>query len=118
MVKRFAHAKTVQSCELTEAQINHLRRLIGWVRQEAGLAPDELAALGAAKIVGQPSPEGAVRLNQMMENSMAVPQYVRDAIKALDRVIETQPAVVINQHAVPPSHLPAPASDSLMKRLK
>lgn len=66
---------------LTKTEVNHLRRLIGYVRCEIMQSPDELVAT-----VKSPY-EGKQRLVESYEKAIAVPKYVRDAIRALNMVI-------------------------------
>lgn len=79
------------TCKLNEAEINHLRRLIGWVACEVGQTPEELIATMqkiAPAIGPDVSEEGQARLVESMRKAESVPKYVRAAIKALSKAIE------------------------------
>lgn len=71
---------------LTESEVRHLHRLLGWVSCEIGQAPDEIVATVqhiASKINGPISQEGKARLVQAHAEACNVPAYVRAALKAL-----------------------------------
>lgn len=77
---------------LTEAELNHLRRLLGWVRCEVGMPPDVmvqtvqgLAAAGAFH--DGVSDEGKARLVEWHQQLSNVPRYVRAALKALEKTL-------------------------------
>jgi len=74
---------------LTRTEINHLRKLIGYVRCEILQSPDELIATVQKfyPAIGEISDEGKQRLVNSYEKALAVPKYVRDAIKALNMVV-------------------------------
>lgn len=71
---------------LTDAEANHLRRLLGWVACEIGQSPDEMVDT-VRKI--EPaidydiSDEAKTRLVQAHQKAANVPKYVRAAVKAL-----------------------------------
>jgi transposase-like protein len=75
---------------LTFAEVNHLRRLLGWVACEAGQTPEEFVATlrQIAPAVGDVSDEGKTRLAETYAKSASVPKYVHAAIKALRKAIE------------------------------
>lgn len=94
---------------LTDSEVNHLRRLLGWVRCEIGQSPEEL--LGTVKSVadalGHPelSAEAKERFILSYYNAERVPKYVRAAIKALenrqsDRAMVIDPEVSQVQRAL------------------
>lgn len=71
---------------LTESEIRHLHRLLGWVSCEIGQAPDEMVTTVqsiASKINEPISQEGKARLVQAHAEACNVPAYVRAALKAL-----------------------------------
>lgn len=74
---------------MKRSDLNHLRRLVAWVRCEIGQDPAEMqkTMIDVADKLGHPevSDEGKARLVEGYRRAAAVPQYVRDAIKALDR---------------------------------
>ena len=77
---------------ITQAQLNHLRRLIGWVRCEIGPAPEEMIPLvrAIAGTIGDPGTEGKAAFVQWHAESSNVPRYVRDAVVALEKLITQQ----------------------------
>lgn len=83
---------------LSTAEINHLRRLLGWVRCEVGQSPEELieTAKAIAPAVEELSEEGRQRLVKSAEKAAAVPAYVRQAIKALEKAILGQPGEIVD----------------------
>jgi len=76
---------------MTPAELNHLRRLIGWVRCEIGQSPDEMIATmnEVARLLGNLPLEEAerARLVEAHANSVNVPKYVRSAVKALEKIV-------------------------------
>lgn len=74
---------------LTPAEINHLRRLLGWVRCEIGQAPDEMVPMvrGIVERLGDVSEEGKARLVEQYAEASNVPKYVRAAVKALEKTL-------------------------------
>lgn len=76
-------------CKLTDAEINHLRKLLGYVRCEMGQEPDEIVntVKSIAPAIGEVSDEAKVRLMEWHAKSSAVPKYVRAAVKALSKTI-------------------------------
>jgi hypothetical protein len=78
--------------KLTPSEINHLRRLLGYVRCEIGQTPEENIAHAIADI----SDEGKTRLVDQHKKCAAVPQYVRAAIKALEKTIAKQDGEIVD----------------------
>ncbi|HJV75461.1 MAG TPA: hypothetical protein VJ654_14640 [Noviherbaspirillum sp.] len=76
-------------CKLTDAEINHLRRLLGYVRCEIGQEPDEIVSTvkKIAPAIGDISEEGKKNLVEWHDKSSSVPKYVRAAVKALEKTI-------------------------------
>jgi hypothetical protein len=74
---------------LGESDVNHLRRLLGYVRCEIGQSPEEV--IGTVQLIaskcGPIDTEGQQRLVQHYQQSARVPKYVRDAVKALEKVV-------------------------------
>jgi len=83
---------------LSTAEINHLRRLLGWIRCEVGQSPDELVETlkKIAPAVGEVSDAGRQRTVESMEKAASVPLYVRSALKALSKAIADQPGDVVD----------------------
>lgn len=91
--------------KLKDSDINHLRRLLGYVRCEIGQSPQEFkdTLRAIAPAVGTPSPEAYGRLLETYERAQRVPAYVRAAVKALEKVLavsedETLEAHITNVH--------------------
>lgn len=75
---------------LTTAQANHLRRLIGWASCEVGQSPDEMVQ-GVRALAAQglnTDEEGKARLLQAHQKASNVPKYIREAIKALRKMLD------------------------------
>lgn len=74
---------------LEASDVNHLRRLLAYVRCEVGQSPEEMAEMlrQIAPAIRDAQPEGVARLKGSCEKSIAVPQYVRAAIKALEKTL-------------------------------
>ena len=89
---------------LTGPELNHLRRLIGWVRCEVGQSPDEMVPMvqGIVRQIGDVSQDGKARLVQAHAESSNVPKYVRAAVKALEKTISTKPEAGIPASAPQP----------------
>ncbi len=83
---------------MKQSDLAHLRRLLGWVRCEIGQSPEELVAglQTIADKLGHPPIDDAARqrLVQDYDRRRAVPRYVREAVKALDRYARAPGAVV------------------------
>lgn len=76
---------------MNRAEMNHLRRLLGWVSCEIGQTPDELEVtikalsdkLGPVDI----DDAGKRRLVEVHDKARAVPKYVHAAVKALRKTV-------------------------------
>ena len=75
--------------QLDKAQVNHLRRLLGWMRCEVWQSPEEFVETlrSIAPAVGTPDAAAKQRLAESYEKAASVPKYVRAAIKALEPVV-------------------------------
>lgn len=73
---------------LKASEVNHLRRLLGWVRCEVGQPPEEMVAMVQDLIprIGPIGDDGKQRLVAAHQKAASVPKYVRAAIKALECV--------------------------------
>lgn len=82
---------------LTDAEINHLRRLLGWVRCEIGQSPEDLVETvrGIVLVTGTPSAEAKDRLVESHRKAERAPKYVRAAVKALSKTIEPDGEIVV-----------------------
>jgi hypothetical protein len=75
--------------QLTKAELNHLRRLLGWVQCEIGQPPEEMLAT----IKNVVAPLGPFRYSEKMRltaaytKSQSIPKYVRAAVKSLERTV-------------------------------
>lgn len=83
---------------MKQSDLKHLRRLVGWIRCEIGESPEEYVAglKTIADKLGHPPIDDAARqrLVEGYDRRRAVPKYVRDAVKALDRYARAPGAVV------------------------
>jgi NAD-specific glutamate dehydrogenase len=81
---------------LKRSEVNHLRRLLGWVACDIGPSPDEIVdtVRKIAPAISNPSEDGKQRLVEWHEESARIPKYVRDAIKALRKAIESDGQIV------------------------
>ncbi|WP_275628787.1 hypothetical protein [Pseudomonas sp. 273] len=77
---------------LSRSEMNHLRRLIAWVRCEVGAQPEEIITTvhELAPQLGDISEDAKQRLAKWHQRAEAVPQYVRAAIKALEKVAQEE----------------------------
>lgn len=78
---------------MTDAEVNHLRRLLAWMRCEYTLAPDMQRGylLGASESVrlGIASDEKASAIVQQKADQInRCPAYVRQAVKMLTKAIQ------------------------------
>ena len=81
---------------MNRAQVNHLRKLLAWVRCEIGQSPEELVETVrdiSGKWDGPISPDAERRLVEAHDKARSVPKYVREAIKSLEPL--TKPGDVI-----------------------
>jgi hypothetical protein len=77
---------------LTEAEINHLRRVLAWMRCEYMLDEDmQRGFANAAKWMANHDPsqkDAAIRvLNEQAEKIRHVPKYVRQGVKMLTKLL-------------------------------
>ena len=95
---------------LTNAEINHLRRLLGWVACEVGQTPEELVATARkiAPAVGAINDAAKGRLVDAHTKAAAVLKYVRAAVVALSKAIEPDVVTVDGELAEARKELPAP----------
>lgn len=87
---------------LTQAQTNHLRRLLAWVRGEVGQTPQEMVeTLRGLGPMPEPSAEAKARLVDSYKRAEAVPKYVRAAVKALEKLLLKQEGTIVDVEATP-----------------
>ncbi|HHA2711734.1 hypothetical protein [Stenotrophomonas maltophilia] len=85
---------------LTQAQTNHLRRLLAWVRGEVGQTPQEMVeTLRGLGPMPEPSAEAKARLVDSYKRAEAVPKYVRAAVKALEKLLLKQEGAIVDVEA-------------------
>ena len=76
---------------MTDAQVNHLRRLLAWMRCEMGQDPAEMVVMAnnmIAKIGPLQDPEGAaIRLQEGYDRASSYPAYIRQAVKMLTQAL-------------------------------
>ncbi len=82
---------------MSDAEVNHLRRLLAWMRCEYTLDEDMQRGylLGAKEAVerGGATPEQAQQIiEEKAEQIKAVPAYVRQAVKMLTKAVRTHDA--------------------------
>lgn len=84
--------------ELNKAQVNHLRRLLGWIRCEYFMTPEEIVRVvnEHRATLGEPSAEGKARLVEWHEEAKRVPLYVRAAIKSLEPVVKEAQGEIVD----------------------
>ena len=87
--------------ELNKAQVNHLRRLLGWVRCSDGVfqSPEEMVASlkKIAPHVDVPDEAAKQWLAESYAKAASVPLYVRAALKALAPVVKESEGEIIDQ---------------------
>ena len=87
---------------MKRADMDHLRRLLGWVRCEIGQEPDAMVETvrAVAEKLGHPPIDDAARqrLVEAHDRARAVPKYVRAAVTALEKHMRTK-GVVVEQDA-------------------
>ena len=87
---------------MKRSDLNHLRRLVAWVKCEIGQSPDELVKTmrNLAERGITTDDAGKARIVQAYDAARSVPKYVRDAVKALGAYARA-PGEVINEAAAP-----------------
>jgi ElaB/YqjD/DUF883 family membrane-anchored ribosome-binding protein len=88
-------------CKLTDAEINHLRRLLAYVRCDIGQSPEEMKETirSIAPAVENASDEGKERLVAAYKKAESVPKYVRAAVKALEKTIVRHHGEIVDADA-------------------
>ena len=84
--------------QLNKAQVNHLRRLLGYVRCEIGQSPEEMVDMMKDLLprLGPVSEDGKERLVQSYQEAKRVPKYIRSAIKSLEPVVRVAEGEVVD----------------------
>ena len=97
---------------MKHSQVNHLRRLLAWVRCElTGQTPEEVMETIREISPAFPNPTDHQKqvLLKMHDDAKHVPQYVRDAMKALEPLVRDSGTVVdgeIAQRKLPAKPFP------------
>ena len=98
--------------QLNTAQVNHLRRLLGWLRCEVGQTPDEWIATLAdlsERLDGVVLDDAAkVRLVEWHRHLDSIPKYIRAGIKALEPVVKEAEGETVDGENVSARRLPLP----------
>lgn len=81
---------------MTDAEVNHLRRLLGWLRCEYNLSEDGqrgmLIGLDMAVKSGAPVNRAQAILDDEVAKIRRVPAYIRQAVKMLTKAIRDHDA--------------------------
>lgn len=92
---------------LTDADVNHLRRLLAWIRLEHKLDEHMMRGLldGAERVVtDDPSLRAKAQeiIDEHVARTRSVPKYIRQAVKMLSKAVSDHDATqrVINQDLV------------------
>lgn len=75
---------------MKQSEINHLRRLLGYVRCEIGQDPDEMVAMVqdfAAKGLRMDTDYAQRAMVEAHDQARRVPRYIREAVKALSKLV-------------------------------
>lgn len=76
---------------MKQSDLNHLRRLLGWIRCDIGQSPGEIqqTMIDVADGLGHPeiSPEAKARMVEAYHRAESIPLYVRAAVKALEKAL-------------------------------
>ena len=88
------------SKQLSKAQVNHLRRLLGWVRCEIPPAPGEVVAIVKSIMPVIGSPEAQQKMVEWHREASSVPQYLRAALKALEPVVREAAGEIVDGNPV------------------
>lgn len=83
---------------MKRSDLNHLRRLVAWVRCEIGQTPDDLVETvrNLAERGVTTDEAGMERMVQAHDTARSVPKYVRDAVMALE-AYTSRPALTVDE---------------------
>lgn len=75
---------------MTRAELNHLRRMVAWVRCDIWQSPEEMQATVAEVLpkLEDVSEEGKARLIESYRRAESVPKYLRAAVKSLEKFVK------------------------------
>ena len=84
---------------LKASEVNHLRRLLGWVRGSDGVfqTPEQIVETFNRLGLDQISDAGKQRLLESHQKAASIPKYVRAALKALEPLTKEDAGEVIEQ---------------------
>lgn len=87
------------SVTLSKSEVNHLRKLLGWVACEIGQAPEDM--IGTLKSIADkldavPDDAGKQRLAESYAKAQNIPVYVRSAVKQLQSAIRERCGDVVD----------------------
>lgn len=98
--------------ELTDAQVNHLRRLLGWLVCEYNLSDEGqrgiMTGLNMAVAAGADQTRAQAVLDAEVERVRHVPAYIRQAIRMLGKAVRDHDA---RSRVVDPALSPMVATD-------
>lgn len=102
------------SASLKQSDVNHLRRLLGYVRCEIWQSPEEMVDMmkNIGPKLGPVSDDGKARLVESYKKAANVPKYVRAAVKALEKAIKDAEGEIVDGENVSANRLTAPPTDS------
>ena len=72
---------------LKTSDINHLRRLLAWVRCEIPPAPDEVVSIVKSIAPAIDSDDAKKKMVEWHREAKSVPKYLRAALKALEPLV-------------------------------
>ena len=103
--------------KLRKSDINHLRRLLGYVRCEIGQSPEEVITTVRSIVekIGEPNSEGKARLIESHRKAQAIPKYVRAAVKALEKRL-VEKGDILEGEIEPRKNVPATVKQSTKNR--
>jgi len=94
---------------LSTSDVNHLRRLLGYVRCEIWQSPKEMVNKmnELSQKIGPISDGGVKRLVESYQEAANVPTYVRAAVKALEKAIKEAEGEIVDGENVSAQRLSA-----------
>lgn len=96
---------------LKASDVNHLRRLLGWVRCEIPPDPAEVVSIVQSIAPAIETEDAKQKMLEWHRESESVPKYIRAALKALAKAIADQPGETVDGENVSASrieHKPLP----------
>lgn len=87
--------------QLNKAQVNHLRRLLGWVRCEIPPEPGAIVAIvNNIRTKVEVGPYGKQRMVEWHREAENVPKYIRAALKSLASVVKESQGEIVGVESV------------------